>query len=190
MRKYFAKWSPYRIRKVHVKLIGKNEIYRPDSELAGIDGTRDMYHFAERNVPKHDAATTTEGLKEDAKLVLKRDGGGRLSREEKRRLAELDKEKIAVMKDKGGWADVEPEEPISGEEGGYRQKNQETVPRKDPVGVLFLLLMSDLKLRGVPRHQDVPGYRSYVWVTRSSTLDCHVLKEFGICMIGILDRLY
>ena len=76
MRKYFAKWSPYRIRKVHVKLIGKNEIYRPGSELAGIDGTRDMYHLAGRNVPKHDAATTTEWLKEDAKLVLKRDWGG------------------------------------------------------------------------------------------------------------------
>ena len=28
MQKYFAKWSPYRIRKVHVRLIGKNEIYR------------------------------------------------------------------------------------------------------------------------------------------------------------------
>ena len=102
MRKYFAKWSPCRIRKVHMKLIGKNEIYRPGSELAGIDGTRDMYHFAGRNVPKHDAATTTEGLKEVAKLVLKRDGGRRLSREEKRLLAELDKEKIAVMKDREG----------------------------------------------------------------------------------------
>ena len=55
-----------------------------------------------KNVPKHDAATTTEGLKEVAKLVLKRDGGGRLSREEKRRLAELDKDKIAVMKDREG----------------------------------------------------------------------------------------
>ncbi|CAM9633247.1 unnamed protein product, partial [Pylaiella littoralis] len=29
MRKYFASWSPYRIRKVHVEHIGKNEIYRP-----------------------------------------------------------------------------------------------------------------------------------------------------------------
>ena len=27
-------------------------------------------------------------------------------------------------------------------------------------------------------------------VTRSSMLDCHVLKGFGIYMIGILDRLY
>ena len=26
MRKYFAKWSPYRMRKVHVGLIGKKEI--------------------------------------------------------------------------------------------------------------------------------------------------------------------
>ena len=29
-----------------------------------------------------------------------------------------------------------------------------------------------------------------VWGARSSMLDCHVLKGFGIYMIGILDRLY
>ena len=62
MRKSFAKWSPYRIRKVHARLIGKNEIHRPDSELAGIEGTREMYHFMGANTPKCDAATTTEGL--------------------------------------------------------------------------------------------------------------------------------
>ena len=64
MRKYFAKWSPYRMRKVHVRLIGKNEIYRPGSELAGIEGTREMYHFVGANTPKCDAATTTDGLHE------------------------------------------------------------------------------------------------------------------------------
>ena len=64
MRKYFAKWSPYRIRKVHVRLIGKNEIYRSGSELAGIEGTREMYHFVGANTPKCDAATTTDGLHE------------------------------------------------------------------------------------------------------------------------------
>lgn len=31
MRNYFARWSPYRIRTVHVKIIGPNEIYRPNS---------------------------------------------------------------------------------------------------------------------------------------------------------------
>ena len=35
-----------------------------------------------------------------------------------------------------------------------------------------------------------PGVSRPVWVTRSSMLDCHVLKGFGIYMIGILDRLY
>ena len=29
-----------------------------------------------------------------------------------------------------------------------------------------------------------------VWGTRFSMLDCHVLKGFGIYMIGILDRRY
>lgn len=42
-----GRWSPHSIRKEHVELIGKNEIYRSGSTLAGIiDGTRgDMYHF-------------------------------------------------------------------------------------------------------------------------------------------------
>ncbi|CAM9655297.1 unnamed protein product [Ectocarpus sp. 4 AP-2014] len=44
MRKYFATWSPYRMRKVHVDLIGKTEIYRPNSTLTGIEGTHKMYH--------------------------------------------------------------------------------------------------------------------------------------------------
>ena len=65
MRKYFAKWSPYRIRKVRVRLIGNNEIYRPGSELAGIiEGAREMYHFVGANTPKCDASTTTDGLHE------------------------------------------------------------------------------------------------------------------------------
>ena len=38
MRKFFATWSSYRMRKVHVELIGKKEIYRPNSTLKGIDG--------------------------------------------------------------------------------------------------------------------------------------------------------
>ena len=64
MRKCFAKWSPYRIRKVHVRLMDKNEIYRPGSELAGIEGTREMYHFAGADTPKCDAVTTKDGLHE------------------------------------------------------------------------------------------------------------------------------
>ena len=59
MRKYFATWSPHRMRKVHVELIGKKEIYRPNSILEGIDGTRDMYHFVGAITPKYDAQTTT-----------------------------------------------------------------------------------------------------------------------------------
>ena len=54
MRKYFATWSPYHMRKVHVELIGKKEIYRPNSILEGIDGTREMYHFVGANTPKYD----------------------------------------------------------------------------------------------------------------------------------------
>ena len=56
--------GPYRVRKVHVTLIGKNEVYQPDSELASIEGTREMYHFVGANTPKCIAATTTDGLHE------------------------------------------------------------------------------------------------------------------------------
>ena len=75
MRKYFATWSPSRIRKVQVELIGEHEIYRPGSKLAGMEGTRAMYHFMGANTPKNDAAITRDGL-QDAELVLKGRGGG------------------------------------------------------------------------------------------------------------------
>ena len=74
MRNYFATWSPYRMRKVHVEFIGK-EIYRPDSILEGAHGTMEMYHFTGANFPKYDAQTTTEGLEDDELVVLKREGG-------------------------------------------------------------------------------------------------------------------
>lgn len=69
MQKYFANWSPYRIWKVHVKLIGNEEINRPGSEVAGIEETREMYHFARANIPRHEAATTTDRL-EDVRIML------------------------------------------------------------------------------------------------------------------------
>ena len=62
------------MRKVQADLIGKKEIYRPNLILEGIDGTREMYHFAGANTPKYDAQTTTKGL-EDIELVLKSEGG-------------------------------------------------------------------------------------------------------------------
>lgn len=97
MRKYFAKWSPYRMRRVHVEFIGKNEIYRPNSTLEGIEGTRDMYHFAGANIPVCDGSSTTEGgLEGEYKLVLKsrEKGKGRLSRAEKTRLEGLGEVKV------------------------------------------------------------------------------------------------
>ena len=74
MRKYFATWSPYRMRKVHVEFIGK-EIDRPNSILEGAGGTMEMYYFTGANTPKYDAQTTTEGLEDDELVVLKREGG-------------------------------------------------------------------------------------------------------------------
>ena len=161
MRKYFARWSPYRIRKVHVELIGKNEIYRPCSKLAGIEGTRDMYNFLGVNAPKCDAATTTDGFQDaelDAEVVLlKQEGGERLGCTEKARLAELGE--VTVLKDTGRWRGVGSEESIR-RTGGDRQKSNQKVPREDSKGVLFLLLVPDFEVRRVPCPQNVPGSRS------------------------------
>ena len=65
-----------------MKLIGEHEIYRPGSKLAGIEGTRETYHFMGANTPNNDAAIITDGL-QDVELVLKRERGGRLSHREK-----------------------------------------------------------------------------------------------------------
>ena len=82
MRKYFAAWSPCRIRKVHVEFIGEPEIYRPGSKLAGIEGMRGRHHFMGANTPKNDGATPTDGL-QDVELVLKREREGWLSHRER-----------------------------------------------------------------------------------------------------------
>ena len=115
MRKYFATWSPYCMRKVHVELIGKKEIYRPNSILEGIDGTREFYYFAGPNTSKYDAQTTTKGFGdiEDMELVLKREGGGRLTEEEESRLAGLGEVKVINTE---RWKGDEAGEPVSSEE--------------------------------------------------------------------------
>ena len=122
MRKYFTTWSLYRIRKAHVELIGKKEIYRPNSILEGIYGTREMYHFAGANTPKYGAQTTTKGL-EDIELVLKRKGEGRLTEEEESRLARLGEVKV---KHTGKWTRDEAGEPVSGEEVVDVRKSKRT----------------------------------------------------------------
>ena len=69
MRDYFATWSPYRVRRMHVKLIVLSQIYRPESDLKGIEGTHSMYHFEGKNIPHPVAATTTEEMAADWKAV-------------------------------------------------------------------------------------------------------------------------
>ena len=56
---YFATWSPYRIRRVHGKLIGPGAVYRPEQQLKGITGTRDTYLVVGANTGLEDRATTT-----------------------------------------------------------------------------------------------------------------------------------
>lgn len=63
---YFATWSPYRIRAVHVKLIDVGAIYRPEQQLKGIAGTRDAYLFVGANTAVADHETTTRrGMSEE-----------------------------------------------------------------------------------------------------------------------------
>ena len=120
MRKYFATWPPYRMRKLHVEFIGKKEIYRPDAIPDGVDGTMEMYHFAGgANTPKYDAQTRMEGLEDDERRApylpgAEKGGRGRLTREEKNRLAGLGE--VKVMEDTGKRRDVGANKPVSGEE--------------------------------------------------------------------------
>ncbi|CAM9667816.1 unnamed protein product [Pylaiella littoralis] len=114
MRRYFAKWSPYRMRRVHVEFIDQKEIYRPNSILEGVEGTREMYHFAGANTPKWDGSTSTKGREDDCKLVLKSEGQGQLSSLEKSRLREVKVLGAVASRWKGQGAGLQ--EPISGEE--------------------------------------------------------------------------
>ena len=59
---YFAKWTPYRVRRVHVKLIGRHDIYRPTPVLEDIKGTQSMYLFEGADSNTCDAQTTTASM--------------------------------------------------------------------------------------------------------------------------------
>ena len=59
---YFAKWTPYRVRRVHVNLIGRHDIYRPTPVLEDIKGTQSMYLFEGADSNTCDAQTTTASM--------------------------------------------------------------------------------------------------------------------------------
>ncbi|CAB1105848.1 unnamed protein product [Ectocarpus sp. CCAP 1310/34] len=133
---YFAKWSPYRMRRVHVEFIGKKEIYRPNSIPEGVEGTREMYHFAGANTPKWDRSTSTKGREDDCKLVLKSEGQGQLSSLEEpvagSQGAGCSSEQ---MEGSGGWV-------ASSDIGGGRRDLQEggtDLQSQDSFGVVLLL---------------------------------------------------
>ena len=70
LQDYFAKWTPYRVRRVHVKLIGRHDIYRPTPVLEGIKGTQSMYLFEGADSNTCDAQTTTASMEDDVFLAL------------------------------------------------------------------------------------------------------------------------
>ncbi|CAB1110387.1 unnamed protein product [Ectocarpus sp. CCAP 1310/34] len=93
---------------------GGREIYLPNSILEGVEGTREMYHFAGANTPKWDGSTSTKGREDDCKLVLKSEGQGQLSSLEKSRLREVKVLGAVASRWKGQGAGLQ--DPISGEE--------------------------------------------------------------------------
>ena len=67
---YFAKWTPYRVRRVHVNLIGRHDIYRPTPVLEDIKGTQSMYLFEGADSNTCDAQTTTASMEMTCFLAL------------------------------------------------------------------------------------------------------------------------
>ena len=58
------------MRRVHVKLIGRHDIYRPTPVLEGIKGTQSMYLFEGADSNTCDAQTTTASIEDDVFLAL------------------------------------------------------------------------------------------------------------------------
>lgn len=159
MRKYFARWSPYRIRKVHVELIGKDEIYRPGSVLEGIEGTRDMYHFAGTNAPKNDVETAIDL---DVVLVLKRERGEALSPAEEERLTQLGE--VKVVKVTGRWDGVQAEGAVAG--------NEKVTAKK-------------VKRRHAVRTRSAACFCSSCQVLNYE--ECHVHKTYPLLVPAVMD---
>ena len=71
---YLAMWSPYCIRRVHVKLIRLGAVYRPEQQLKCITGTRDTYLFVGAYAGLTNRATTTRrGRGESVPDVMEKD---------------------------------------------------------------------------------------------------------------------
>ena len=137
---------------------GARGTHRQEGDLSteldpgGVDGTREIYHFAGANTPKYDALTTTKGL-EDIELVLKKKGGGHLTEGEESRLVGLGEVKVIHT---GRWTGDEAGEPVSGEEVVDVSK----VKRTYRIGTRLASCFCSALIRGLPRQQSVPGYRS------------------------------
>ena len=69
VEEYFARWTPYRVRCVHVKHIGRTAIYRPKIALKGIGGTQSTYLFDGVESTTCNAASGTESKALDLLLA-------------------------------------------------------------------------------------------------------------------------
>ena len=58
------------------------------------------------------------------------------------------------------------------------------------VKVMVIVMVMVMAMGMAMKMETEGGGEEIFQVTRSSMLDCHVLKGFGMYMIGILDRLY
>ena len=109
-RKYFATWSPYRMRKVHVELIGKKEIidrtrsWRGQMVCGRCTTSREPTLLS--TASNHD-----EGARRH-RAGAGKEGGGHLAEEEESRLVGLGEVKVTHTE---RWTGDEAGEPLSGE---------------------------------------------------------------------------
>ncbi|CAB1107057.1 unnamed protein product [Ectocarpus sp. CCAP 1310/34] len=53
---HFSSWSPYRIKRFHIKLLGHREIPRPFVDLTGISGSSKLYQFMGAEVQEEESS--------------------------------------------------------------------------------------------------------------------------------------
>ena len=95
---------------------------------------------------------------------------------------ELDKEKIAVMKDKGGWADVEPEEPISGEEEVTVKKIKRRYPVRTRLASCFC---SSCQISNYEECHVTRTYPAFVPAFQDGEVKETVIMDTGVALAGV-----
>ena len=112
MQEYFATWSPYRIKRVHVKLIGPPPaIYRPKQDLKDIEGTHSTYLFVGANAGRCDAPRTTCDIEKNLAAAEVESG-------------KVDETELSVLV-AGSWEPRKSKKSVEEEEEGEEEEGEE-----------------------------------------------------------------